>query len=183
MSRFALLVLLALAACTPRESPPTPAPADTLAAAPAPPASSSWVLTDAGLGAVRVGMTPDALRGAGFTVEEDSTGLSSACYYARLDGAPEGVLFMIEEGTLARIDVVEGATPTEAGDRIGDAEMDVLARHPGARVQPHKYTQGHYLVVPSADSTRALVFETDGTRVERFRAGRRPAVEYVEGCA
>jgi hypothetical protein len=27
-----------------------------------------------------------------------------------------------------------------------------------------------------------IVFETDGQRVTRFRAGRLPAVQYVEGC-
>lgn len=53
-------------------------------------------------------------------------------------------------------------------------------------VQPHKYTDGHYLVVrpaDAADTTHLLVFETDGRVVERFRAGQKPQVEYVEGCA
>ena len=33
------------------------------------------------------------------------------------------------------------------------------------------------------DSARRLIFETDGQRVVRYRAGITPAVEYVEGCA
>jgi hypothetical protein len=53
-------------------------------------------------------------------------------------------------------------------------------------VSPHKYTGGHYLTVtPTApgDSAYRMVFETDGRRVTQFRAGVRPAVEYVEGCS
>ena len=38
-------------------------------------------------------------------------------------------------------------------------------------------------VVTPADTTRRLVFETDGARVLRYRAGRRPEVEWVEGCS
>ena len=53
-------------------------------------------------------------------------------------------------------------------------------------VEPHKYTDGHYLVVrPSApaDSAFRLIFETDGTRVTRFRSGLQPQVAWIEGCA
>jgi hypothetical protein len=55
------------------------------------------------------------------------------------------------------------------------------------RVLPHKYTDGHYLIVPlgtGPDSLSRLVFETDEKgRVSTFRAGLYPQVEWVEGCA
>lgn len=53
-------------------------------------------------------------------------------------------------------------------------------------VQPHLYTNGHYLIVRSDKpelSHYRIVFETDGTSVTRFRSGREPEVEFVEGCA
>jgi len=51
-------------------------------------------------------------------------------------------------------------------------------------VTPHKYEDGHYLTVNAADdSSFAIVFETSKGRVTRYRAGRRPAVELVEGCS
>ena len=53
-------------------------------------------------------------------------------------------------------------------------------------VQPHKYTNGHYLVVRSAtaaDTTHRIIFETDGKVVTRFRSGRMPEVAWVEGCS
>lgn len=82
---------------------------------------------------------------------------------------------------------------------IRSASFPILARgrrvrrgrrlwlYPGrVAVRPHKYTDGHYLEVrptgPDAP-THLIIFETDGSVVERFRGGRRPQVEYVEGCA
>jgi hypothetical protein len=38
------------------------------------------------------------------------------------------------------------------------------------------------VVATPSDTALRLVFETEGARVTRFRVGRRPAVEYVEGC-
>jgi hypothetical protein len=95
---------------------------------------------------------------------------------------------------------VDGVGPIRFGMRLADArcagglaevgmsEADVRGRYPvGLRVQPHKYDpKGRYLVLQGmqpADSARRLIFETDGRRVVRYRAGITPAVEYVEGCA
>lgn len=53
-------------------------------------------------------------------------------------------------------------------------------------VQPHKYTgpEGHYLVVSvPSDTLLRIIFETNGRVVTRYRAGRRPPVDYVEGCS
>lgn len=62
-----------------------------------------------------------------------------------------------------------------------------MSLYPGqVTVQPHAYTDGHYLVVTppaAADSSFRIVFETDGQKVLRYRSGLVPAVEYVEGCS
>ena len=80
-----------------------------------------------------------------------------------------------------------GGVLTAEGAGVGDTETRVLALYRGrVRVEPHKYMgpEGHYLVVSVVDdSLAAIIFETDGKVVTMFRAGRRPAVEYVEGCA
>ncbi|HEU4994119.1 MAG TPA: hypothetical protein VFT29_04840 [Gemmatimonadaceae bacterium] len=54
------------------------------------------------------------------------------------------------------------------------------------KVSPHKYTDGHYLKVrpqSSADTLHLIVFETNNGLVTSYQAGRRPQVEYVEGCS
>lgn len=45
---------------------------------------------------------------------------------------------------------------------------------------------GKYLIATpaaSADAGFRIVFETDGASVLKYRAGRLPEVEWVEGCA
>ena len=94
---------------------------------------------------------------------------------------------MIVDDTVARVEVTSGDVKTAEGAGIGDAESDVVTLYQGrVEVQPHKYTgpQGHYVVVtPPGDSLHRIIFETDGQKVLRYRAGRVPAVQYVEGCA
>jgi len=95
---------------------------------------------------------------------------------------------MVEQGKISRIDVDSGtAIATAAGARIGDTEERIKSLYPGqVTVQPHKYTDGHYLVVTPADAADKdfrIVFETDGNKVTRYRSGKIPSVQYVEGCS
>ncbi|MEO8576693.1 MAG: hypothetical protein ABI556_08340 [Gemmatimonadales bacterium] len=109
------------------------------------------------------------------------------CGYIHPKNSPLGVFFMMENGKLAR---VEGRSNTSvrtaAGAGIGDTEDRIKSLYPGqVTVQPHKYTDGHYLVVKPTGSpaNERIIFETDGKKVTQFRAGRTPAVEYVESCS
>ena len=108
-------------------------------------------------------------------------------------------VFALEPPTLLHVDfrnvtsakwrnnVDSSLVATDSGARVGDSEEAVTARYHGQlRVEPHKYTgpEGHYLVFePLRDTLHRIIFETDGQRVTTMRSGRRPAVEYVEGCA
>ncbi|HEY6361863.1 MAG TPA: hypothetical protein VIX63_12200 [Vicinamibacterales bacterium] len=104
------------------------------------------------------------------------------CVYAKAAGAP-GLLIMLFGGKVVRFDVIEPVLATAAGAKVGDSEARIQELYPGrVLVEPHKYTDGHYLVVDSAPGRR-LVFETDGTRVTRYRAGIVPQVDWVEGCS
>jgi hypothetical protein len=77
---------------------------------------------------------------------------------------------------------------TDRGARVGMREDETRRLHRDSiEVRPHKYEAGSrcLIVVPRepADSAFRIVFETDGAGVvRRYRAGMRPAVEYVEGC-
>jgi hypothetical protein len=113
-------------------------------------------------------------------------GFGDGCDYASIKGAPDSVFFMVEERKLVRIETNGPAAPTREGARVGQTEAEVLKLYPGARRQPHKYTDGFYLIVlpfAPADTLHRYVFETDGARVTVIRAGVYPPVEYVEGCA
>lgn len=109
------------------------------------------------------------------------------CAYTSAASLPAGVHIMVENGVVARIDIDSAATvATTEGAKVGDSEDHVRQMYEGrVAVTPQKYTAGHYLTVHSlapADSQFRIVFETDGQRVLRYRAGQRPAVEYVERC-
>ena len=143
-------------------------------------------MTEHGLGPLRTGMTiaeaTTALGGALVVpVEYDTAG----CDYATWRGGPRGVHVMIDQGRIARVEVDSGSVATAAGARIGDSEERIRSLYPGrVTVTPHKYEDGRYLTVNGVgDSSAAIVFETSKGRVTRYRAGRRPAVDYVEGCS
>ena len=152
----------------------------------APASAADNAVTEHGLGPLRTGMTiaeaTTALGGALVVPAEYDTTL---CDYAKWRGAPPGVHVMIDQGRIARVEVDSAGVATAAGARIGDSEERIKSLYPGrVTVTPHKYEDGHYLTVNGVgDSSVAIVFETSKGRVTKYRAGRRPAVEYVEGCS
>jgi hypothetical protein len=192
-----LFALSVLAACGPGDDRPasTAAPGDSAPAAVTTPQAAgdtTWALRFDGAGPLRVGMTVDEARaalGGDFRGDGQAVGTvdgPEGCQYARSGPLPEGMMVMLEGARVVRVEVDSGNVATVEGARIGDSEARIQQTYPGrVEVQPHKYTDGHYLVVRPAggDTTRHLIFETDGSRVLRFRAGQRPQVGYVEGCS
>ena len=143
-------------------------------------------VTEHGLGPLRVGMTlAEARQALGDALVVPRGTDTLGCDYVTWRGGPPGVHVMIDEGRIARVDVDSANIATAAGARVGDTEDRVRSLYRGrVAVSPHKYEDGHYLTVNAAgDSSFAIVFETAQGRVTRYRAGRRPAVEYVEGCS
>ncbi len=206
MRSFALTALcLFAAACGPAADDASVAEGDSIAAggpesqpaAPAPgPAASAdtaWVMRHDGMGPLRVGMTLDEARtalGGDLAMNADNPDHpegADRCDYPRSARLPAGVQVMVVGQRVARVEVDSGTLATAEGARIGDAEARIQQLYAGrVAVEPHKYTNGHYLVVRSAaagDTTNLLVFETDGRVVERFRAGQKPQVQWVEGCS
>ena len=149
------------------------------------PGTNAWVVTPDGIGAIRVGMTVEEMRGA--VGDIPGANLTADCSYVRPSGTPPGVSVMLAGGRVARVDIDSAGVTSDAGVAVGDSAAKVAGAY-GARVTatPHKYVPGaEYLTVRSAspaDSSRRMVFETENGRVTRFRAGRVPEVEWVERC-
>lgn len=145
-----------------------------------------WTVTPAGIGPLRVGMSVAEARaalGGEFPMVDSALG----CAHVALTRVPGRVLAMIVDSRVARIEVKDRAVATASGARVGDSEARIHSLYPGrVQVEPHKYTDGHYLIVmPEAAAERAnrLIFETDGRHVLEYRAGPLPAVAWVEGCS
>ena len=140
-----------------------------------------------GYGPIRIGWTLAELNAALKQNLKPAYEVNETCDYVTPSGLPPGMALMVESDTIVRIDVDSAGVLTAEGAGVGDEETRVLKLY-GNRiaVMPHKYTgpTGHYLIVSfTADSMARIIFETDGKKVLQYRAGRRPAVEYVEGCA
>lgn len=108
-----------------------------------------------------------------------------SCFYVFPGGKLGPISFMVFGDRIARVDITGPGPLTAVGVGVGSSEADVLEAYAGrVTLSAHKYTgpEGHYLTVELREEF-AIVFETDGTRVTRYRAGRRPEVGWVEGCS
>ena len=124
-----------------------------------------------------------ALSGA---IDRSAKAANAECTGAAIRGAPAGVSVLLEKGIVTRINVVSGKAETVEGAHIGDTEARIKELY-GTRitVMPHRYTNGHYLIINAAspaDSMYKIIFETDGKVVTVYRSGRMPSIAYVEGC-
>jgi hypothetical protein len=182
------LLLVALLACAPaeRDSVDTASVSrdtmrDTAAAADS--AAPHWTVRADGIGSLRVGVP---LAAVSRTLGETLRATRAGCDYVNPASMPEGILLMVIDDTVVRVDVDSAGVLTTEGAQVGDSESRVLELYGArARIEPHKYTypDGHYVVVtPPGDTLHRIIFETLKGRVTTYRAGRVPAVQLVERC-
>lgn len=193
MIRTAFTVgLLALAACNQpaaKGAAPARAPAVvTPTAAPAP-AAAAPVLTTAGLGPMRIGMTDAEARAAvgAANIEADTgTEISDSCTEIKLKGAYPGVYLMINDGRLSRITLSEGAKiKTDKGVGVGARPAEVMAAYPNAQAEPHHYENppAQYLTVWTKPEKEGVRFEVNYAGIVADIHAGDETIQYVEGCA
>lgn len=107
-------------------------------------------------------------------------------YWMPVDG-PAVVSFMATDGIIARVDVPSPSVSTLSGIRVGSTGKEVKTTY-GRLIEPRRNEydpKGEYLYfVPQDGSAGRMVFETGGEdRVDAIRAGRKPEVDFIEGCA
>ena len=140
-----------------------------------------------GLGKVKIGASAAELASALGEPLPAPKVAEVSCRYMRPASLPSGVGIMLVNDSVARIDVDSTGIQTSEGAGVGEDETRVVEIYRDrVAVTPHKYTGpvGHYLTVsPAADASRRIIFETDGKRVTKYRVGRLPAIEWVEGCS
>ena len=182
----ASLFVLSLAACgLPAEAP---APAAPSAPPPPAPAPAGPALTSKGLGPIRIGMTEAEIRAAvgDASLEPPAAQASEGCAQLRLRGDYPGVILMLEEGRLTRIDLDDrSSVRTDRGVGVGATVAEVMAAYPQAVSSPHKYVAAPaaYLTAWTTPDREGTVFEVGQEgRVVLIHAGG-PSIQYVEGCA
>jgi hypothetical protein len=184
MHKRLLALMIVLGGCGRTEQPaPPPAEPTKIAAF----ADRPWTLSARGFGPLVTGITVTAASAAtNGAVRVPAAASPEQCVYALWRDAPLGLFVMFENGVLVRVDVTAPGIATAEGVQVGDsgAHADSIYSTVATR-RPHKYEAGEYLIVrplAPADTLQRLVIEVVAGKVERFRVGRFPQVEYVEGC-
>ncbi len=99
-------------------------------------------------------------------------------------GTPPRFTWLVVDGVVTRVDVIDAAIVAEGGGRVGMSADELRARYPEGIVEgPHKYEpDGHTWRIGPPDAAH-FVFELDGTdHVVAWRAGVPPQVDWVERC-
>jgi len=171
----------------------TSLPAGTTSSAPGtsvalgkPTVSDASTISTVGLDKVHFGMTvADAEQAAGSAFVAE--GAKGTCYVAKLDQGAAGVAFLISDGRVERVDITGGNVATRSGVKVGSTTAAVKAAYPG-QIQEQPRPDGAagtaLVFVPKdeADAKFRIVFLTDGTAVQSYRAGRLPQVTAAAGC-
>lgn len=150
------------------------------------PAACATITAD-GLCGVDFGMSADEARQAHlaglYAMGDSGTGEESACYYLGPEEGNYDVGYMVESGSVQRIDIRAPGVVTPEGVEVGMNEAEVEAIYPDLTRQPNKYVDRDDLIV-EMDGGAKLIMETDEAgAVSAYRVGLSPAVDFVEGCA
>lgn len=141
--------------------------------------ASSQVLSPDGYGKIAFGQRLDAVeRKLGQRATPRPA--DPACSMVAFKRYPQ-VRFMVEQGVITRADA-NTIVRNSAGITARMSVKDALRQQKGLRAGPHKYDEhGQYLTWAKGED-KALIFEASKGKLQRMRAGIKPAVEYVETC-
>lgn len=153
------------------------------------------VLSSAGLGPIRIGMTVSELEaelGVDLAIETIDGNVAGACgQVAPTTSIARDVWILLEltgpdDAIIRRVSTFSGPWFTPSGITVGSTQQDVLETFPGQiEESPHVYRDGtymRYLPNNAADPNTVEFVNEDGTIAE-IRVGDRGWVGLVEGCA
>jgi hypothetical protein len=136
------------------------------------------------VGAVTFGMTiQDAEKAAGTRlILEGAPASVSGCQVMRPERAPVGVRFVVVKGAVVRVDISEGPVKTYSGAGV-NTTVAQLQKLYTANLQATPDGKS-FLYVPkdAVDADYRVVFETDGTKITSYRAGKLPTVLTATPC-
>jgi hypothetical protein len=140
-----------------------------------------------GVGPIVFGMTPAQAAATGTHLTPyGPPALGGTCYYVRSPGL-KGFDFMVEGGTLRRIDVLTPDMQTVDGFRVGDPALEVQKFYGRrASIFPEKYDPHAHIIEVVPKGSEAAKFRTlffvKNSLVYKIIAGALPQVHWVERC-
>lgn len=137
-----------------------------------------------GLDTVQFGMTVAEAQEAAGTLLVPTASIG-ACYHVVPEEAPEGIVFMVLNGTIERVDVNSGPVTTRSGIGIGSSDADVVDLF-GERIEREVRADGavDLIFVPQDANDKAfrVVFRVTDGRVSALKAGRVSHIMADEPC-
>lgn len=146
--------------------------------------SSRSTVSTVGLDTVTFGMTvAEAQRAAGTVLVP--AGPTGSCYHAVPHDAPEGIVFLVHNGTIERVDINSGPITTRSGVGVGSPETMVTDLF-GDSIERQVRVDGtvDLVFVPSdpGDRNYRVVFNVSEGQVRAYKSGRLPQVMLDTGC-
>ena len=146
--------------------------------------SRSSTVSTVGLDTVHFGMTVAQAQQAAGTVLVPA-GPTGACYHVVPYDAPEGIVFLVHQGTIERVDINSGPITTRSGVGVGSPESMVTDLF-GDSIQREVRVDGtvDLVFVPSdpGDRNYRVVFNISEGAVRAYKSGRLPQVMLDTGC-
>jgi hypothetical protein len=108
------------------------------------------------------------------------------CYYVQPNEGLTGVIFLVTDGTIERVDISNPNIGTRSGLGIGTTQQELIERF-GAQLSVTPSTAGvgtELAFVPEdeGDKDFRVIWESDGEVVTSLRAGRVPQVLPFHAC-
>lgn len=146
--------------------------------------SVNSTISTVGLDTVHFGMTiAQAQQAAGTSLLP--SGPIGSCYHVVPHGGPEGVVFLVHNGTIERVDINSGPITTRSGVGVGSPEAQVVELF-GDSIERAVRDDGtvDLVFVPSdpGDRNYRVVFNVSEGQVRAFKSGRLPQVMLDTGC-
>lgn len=110
-------------------------------------------------------------------------GPGSRCGTGTLIPRALGVFVLGTGYRIASVTVTERGIATPSGVRVGDSVARLRRAYPGRLVRVRSFYEPRKANYEYRDGNRKLIFATNNVRVRQITTGRRPEVDYVEGCA
>jgi hypothetical protein len=138
-------------------------------------------ITTAGVGRIKIGMTVSEARrrsGSNIVVHTVNPGCESG------SASPKrlGVGVLSRNFRIAVLYVTKRGIATKSGVRVRDSVSRLLQVYRGRLVKRPEFYNPQYYNYELRDGNRKVIFSTDNKKVTMITTGRKPEVDYVEGC-
>lgn len=170
--------------CAAGLAPPLVLPATSSAATPV---TTTSRISLSGVGGIGIGERVSVVErrlGQDIDYRQDAVGRpGSRCGTGTLIPRALGVFVLGTGFRIASVTVTERGIATPSGIRVGDSVARLRRAYPGRLVRVRNFYEPRKSNFEYRDGNRKLVFATNNIRVRQITTGRRPEVDYVEGCA